>query len=57
MVDAMLTAQCVVGLVDCGTINQTAADVNCSGSASMVDAMLVAQKVAGLISEFPACGP
>jgi len=56
MVDAMLTAQCVVGLIDCGTINQTAADVNCSGSVSMVDAMLVAQKVAGLISDFPVCG-
>jgi hypothetical protein len=57
MVDAMLTAQCVVGLIDCETINQTAANVNCSGGVSMVDAMLVAQKVAGLISDFPACGP
>ena len=56
MVDAMLIAQCVAGLIDCGTINQTAADVNCSGSVSMVDAMLVAQKVAGLISDFPVCG-
>jgi len=57
MVDAMLTAQCVAGLIDCGTISQTAADVNCSGAPTMVDAMLIAQHVAGLISEFPVCGP
>jgi hypothetical protein len=57
MVDAMLTAQCVVGLLDCDDIRQDAADVNCSGGVTMVDAMLVAQKVVGLISEFPACGP
>ena len=55
MVDAMLIAQCVVGLIDCGGIDQNMADVNCSGSVSMVDAMLVAQKVVGLIPEFP-CG-
>jgi hypothetical protein len=53
MVDAMLIAQCVVGLIDCGSIDRTMADVNCSGSVTMVDAMLVAQKVVGLIDEFP----
>ena len=57
MVDAMLIAQCVAGLIDCGGIDQTMGDVNCDGNVSMVDAMLIAQKVAGLISEFPACGP
>ena len=49
-------AQCVVGLIDCGSIDQEMADVNCSGSVTMVDAMLVAQYVVGLIDEFP-CGP
>jgi len=57
MVDAMLIAQYVAGLIGSGALHLTAADVNCSGGVSMVDAMLVAQKVAGLISEFPACGP
>jgi hypothetical protein len=52
MVDAMLIAQCVVGLIDCGSIDQAVADVNCSGSVSMVDAMLVAQKVVGRIDGF-----
>ena len=58
MVDAMLIAQCVVGLIDCGSIDQTMADVNCSGGVTMVDAMLVAQYVVGLIDEFPrsSCG-
>jgi hypothetical protein len=55
MVDAMLIAQCVVGLIDCGSIDQAMADVNCSGTVTMVDAMLVAQYVVGLIPEFP-CG-
>lgn len=49
MVDAMLTARCVAGLIDCSTLNPTMADVNSSGSVSMVDAMMVAQYVAGLI--------
>jgi hypothetical protein len=57
MVDAMLIAQCVAGLVDCNSIHQEMADVNCDGKVSMVDAMLIAQYVAGLITEFPACGP
>jgi len=56
MVDAMLIAQCVVGLIDCNSIDQEMAEVNCSGGVSMVDAMLIAQKVVGLIGEFPACG-
>jgi hypothetical protein len=45
-----------VGLIDCNSIDQEMADVNCSGGVSMVDAMLIAQKVVGLIGEFPACG-
>jgi hypothetical protein len=56
MVDAMLIAQCIAGLIDCDSINQEMGDVNCSGSATMVDAMLIAQKVAGLIDEF-SCVP
>jgi len=51
----MLIAQCVVGLINCATIDGWAADVNCSGGLTMVDAMLVAQKVVGLIQSFP-CG-
>jgi hypothetical protein len=57
MVDAMLTAQYVAGLIGGDTLNLAAADVNCSGTATMLDAMLVAQKVAGLISDFVACVP
>ncbi len=56
MVDAMLTAQYVAGLIEADDLNLTAADVNCSGEATMVDAMLVAQKVAGLIGDF-SCTP
>jgi titin len=53
MVDAMLIAQYVAGLIGSGALDLTAADVNCSGGATMVDAMLIAQKVAGLITNFP----
>jgi len=53
MADAMLIAQCVMELNDCGSIDQEMADVNCSGGVTMVDAMLVAQYVMGLIDEFP----
>jgi len=52
MVDAMLIAQCVAGLIDCDTISEVAADVNCDGNISMVDTMRVAQYVAGIIHEF-----
>jgi len=57
IVDAMLTAQYVAGLIGSGALDLTAADVNCSGGATMVDAMLVAQKVAGLVSEFTCASP
>jgi len=57
MVDAMLTAQYVAGLIGDDGLNLYTADVNRSGSVSMVDAMMIAQKVAGLISEFPVCSP
>jgi hypothetical protein len=53
MVDAMLIAQSVVGLIESSEICETAADVNCNGAVTMVDAMLVAQYVVGLIDEFP----
>jgi titin len=52
MVDAMLIAQYVAGLIGPGSLDLAAADVNCSGNVSMVDAMLIAQYVAGLIPEF-----
>jgi len=55
MVDAMLISQCVAGLIDCGDIDETAADVNCRDGATMTDAMLVAQYIAGLLDAFP-CG-
>ena len=57
MVDAMLIAQCVAGLIDCDSIDREMADVNCAGGVSMVDAMLIAQYVAGLIDEFPCYSP
>ena len=53
MVDAMLIAQCVAGLVTCTSSQQNVGDVSCSNGMSMVDAMLIAQWVAGLISSFP----
>ncbi len=53
MLDAMAIAQCLAGLVDCGLVDETAANVNCSGGVTMTDAMLVAQHVAGLIDGFP----
>jgi hypothetical protein len=56
MVDAMKVAQCVVGLIDCGTLDPWAADVNCSNTKSMVDAMQIAQKVVGLIPSLSCCG-
>jgi hypothetical protein len=57
MVDAMLIAQYVAGLIGSGALDLTAANVNCDGIVTMIDPMLIAQKVAGLISEFPACSP
>jgi hypothetical protein len=58
MVDAMLTAQCVVGLIPCpcSPDNLWACDVNCSGTVTMVDAMLIAQYVVGLIPGLNCCG-
>jgi len=56
MVDAMLIAQYVVGLIEGGDLNLTMTDVNGNGSVSMVDAMMVAQKVAGLIESL-SCNP
>ena len=52
MVDAMLIAQYVAGLIGPGDLDLAQADVNCSGNVGMVDAMLIAQYVAGLIPEF-----
>ena len=56
MVDAMLAAQCVVGLADCSSLASWATDVNCSGGITMVDAMLIAQKVVGLVPGLNCCG-
>ncbi len=53
MVNAMRIAQCIAGLIDCSTLDQTMGDVNCSNSLTMVDAMLIARYVAGLITQFP----
>jgi len=52
MVDAMLIAQYVAGLIGPDDLDLAQADVNCSGNVGMVDAMLIAQYVAGLIPEF-----
>jgi hypothetical protein len=53
MTDALVTAQCVLGLINCETIDQASADTNCSSTTSMTDALLIAQKVLGLIASFP----
>ena len=55
MVDAMLIAQCVVGLIECSTLDQWAGDVNCDGKLGMVDAMHVAQTVVGLVPGLNCC--
>jgi hypothetical protein len=53
IVDALLTAQCYVGL-NPGGFSQSVADVSGDGSIDIVDALLIAQYYVGLIQEFPA---
>ena len=48
IVDALMTAQCYVGLITCPSA--AASDVNCSGSTDIVDALMIAQYYVGLIS-------
>ena len=50
IVDALLIAQCYVGLSSCPA--PLTGDTNCDGSINIVDALLIAQYYVGLISEF-----
>lgn len=50
IVDALLVAQCYVGLTSCA--DPSMADVNCDGTIDIVDALLIAQYYVGLISQF-----
>jgi len=54
IVDALLLAQCYVGLINCPSAD--IGDVNCDGSINIVDALLVAQLYVGLINELACCG-
>jgi mannan endo-1,4-beta-mannosidase len=50
IVDALLIAQCYVGLTACPDLDT--GDTNCDGSITIVDALLTAQYYVGLISGF-----
>jgi subtilisin-like proprotein convertase family protein len=56
MVDAMVIAQYVAGLIQADDINLYGGDANCVGGVTMLDAMRVAQKVAGLIPDLSCSG-
>jgi len=50
IVDALLVAQCYVGLSSCPSAS--IGDTNCDGAIDIVDALLIAQYYVGLITEF-----
>lgn len=50
IVDALLVAQCYVGITPCPPL--PAGDVNCNGSIDIVDALLIAQYYVGIINSF-----
>jgi len=54
IVDALLVAQCYVGLTSCPSAY--IGDVNCDGQVNIVDALLIAQLYVGLISILNCCG-
>jgi len=54
IVDALLLAQCFVGLTSCPSA--VIGDVNCDGQVNIVDALLIAQLYVGLISTLDCCG-
>lgn len=53
IVDALLLAQCYVGIANCH--NTLIGDVNCADSINIIDALLVAQLYVGLISTLNCC--
>jgi pectate lyase len=50
IVDALIIAQCSVGIIECPPIE--IGDTNCDGSVNIVDALLIAQFLVGLINQF-----
>lgn len=50
IVDALLIAQCYVGLSSCPSTS--IGDTNCDGTIDIVDALLIAQYYVGLINNF-----
>ena len=54
IVDALLIAQCYVGLRECPKAD--IGDVDCSGSINIIDALLTAQYYVGLIDQLACCG-
>lgn len=55
IVDALLTAQCYVGLTSCPAAD--VGDVNCDGAIDIVDALLIAQFYVNLFSTLNCCDP
>ena len=55
IVDALLVAQCYVGLTNCPSA--AIGDVNCDGSIDIIDGLLIAQLYVGLISTLHCCDP
>ena len=53
MLDALAAARCTLDLIDCSTIVQIAADVDCTASVTMLDALFIARKVLNLILNYP----
>jgi hypothetical protein len=50
IVDALLVAQCYVGIIECPYVE--IGDTNCDGNVDIIDALLIAQFYVGLIDQF-----
>ena len=54
IIDALLVAQCYVGLTTCPSAD--IGDVNCDGSIDIIDGLLIAQLYVGLVDALNCCG-
>ena len=55
IMDALLLAQCSVGLTDCPDISIS--NVNCDDNVNIVDALIIAQFYVDLITTLDCCDP
>jgi len=54
ILDALLTARCVLALVSCAPLNLALADLDCSGPpVNIIDALWMARRALDLITAFP----